>query len=283
MRSLFRRGNFINFQELEKLLSYSFVQKAFLVGAMGSVCAAVLGCILVLKRFSLIGHSLADVGFTATILSVSLGISPTIFCIPIMIGCSFFIMYLSQKKKMHGDIAIGIFSTGALAVGALISSTSSGFTADVYGYMFGSILALSSIEVFLGIFLSIIILALFLIFYNKFFLITCDESFAKSSGINLDFYNFLISLMTALTIVIGMRIMGTLLISSLIIFPAVIARKISKGFKYLIIFSVIISCVCFILGMLASCVLNTPTGASVVAINIIVLCLVSIVKKFFRQ
>jgi zinc transport system permease protein len=188
-------------------------------------------------------------------------------------------MYLSQNKKIQGDVAIGIFSTGSLAIGVLISSLSFGFNVDVYNYMFGSVLAVDYSDLVMSIFLFIIVFSLFFIFYNRLFLVVSDEDFAKSIGINVVFYHFLISFLAALTIVIGMRMMGTLLISSLIIFPVVIARKCSNSFKTLTILSVIVSFVCFLLGMIASFLLNIPIGASVVIINILTLLLVSIFKN----
>jgi zinc transport system permease protein len=222
---------------------------------------------------------LADISFAAIALALNLQLPPTIVCIPVAILCSFLIIHLSQNGKMHGDISIGVFSTGALAVGAMISSMSKRFNTDIYSYMFGSVLAIDDVDIAITITLSLIILVLFLIFYNRFFLITSDETFAKISGINVMFYNFLISFMTALTVVTGMRVVGTLLISSLTIFPALIAKKISRNFKSLVFFSVIISSICFILGMIISFSLNTPTGASIVIANILILCLVLIFEK----
>ncbi len=269
------------FDTIMDLMSHAFVQRALVVGILVSLCAALLGVILVLKRYSLIGHGLADVGFASLSVALVLGLSPLVFSVPVMILISFVIMYISQNKKISGDVAIGIFSTGALSIGVIVTSLSKGFNVDVYNYMFGSILAVSKSDLWFSIVLSVIVLLAFILFYNRIFLITVDEKFAVASGINVMTYQFLISLLTSLTVVIGMRMMGTLLISSLIIFPAVIARKLSKSFKSLVVISAIISIFCFIVGMCVSFVLNTPIGATVVCTNIaflLVVTAVSVVK-----
>ncbi len=259
---------------IEKILgmfSYSFVTDAILVGTLVSLCAALLGVILVLKQYSLIGHGLGDVGFASLSLSLALGLPPLFVSMPIIIAASFIIMSISQKNNINGDVAVGVTATASLAIGIIITSISKGFNIDVSGYMFGSILAMDKIDVYLSIVLAIIVIGMYILFYNRLFLITCDEEFAKASGINVTIYQFLISFLTAITVAIGMRIMGTLLISSLIIFPAITARKLVKSFKFMVILSAIISIICFFLGMLASFVLDLPTGACIVIVNIIVI------------
>lgn len=258
--------------ELISLLSYPFMTRALVTGTAISFCAALLGVILVLKRYSMIGHGLADVAFCAVSLAVALGLSPTqhIFVtLPVVVVASFIIMSLTRRGG-KGDVAIGMVSTGALSLGIIITSLSNGFNVDVYNYMFGSILASSDYDMYMSIILVLVVLIMFSLFYNRLFLITYDESFAQASGINVNFYQFLISFLTALTIVIGMRIMGTLLISSLIIFPAVTSRRMVKSFRSLVIMSAIISVVCFLCGLFASYYLDLPTGASIVGCNIII-------------
>lgn len=266
------------FDTIVYLFSHAFVQRALVIGILVSLCAALLGVILVLKRYSLIGHGLADVGFASLSIALILGLPPLVFSVPVMILTSFVIMYISQNKKISGDVAIGIFATGALSVGVIVTSLSKGFNVDVYNYMFGSILAVNKSDLWISIVLSVIVLLSFVLFYNRIFLITVDEKFAVASGINVTVYQFLISILTSLTVVIGMRMMGTLLISSLIIFPAVIARKFSKGFKSLVVISAIISVFCFMVGMCASFLLNTPIGATVVCTNIVLLLLISAIN-----
>lgn len=261
------------------MFSYPFIVRAFIVGIFVSLCAALLGVILVLKRYSLIGHGLADVGFASLSLALAIGASPLFFSIPVIIITSFIIMYISQNKKINGDVSIGIFSTSALAIGVLVTALTKGFNIDVYNYMFGSILAMNQSDLIFSVVLSLIVIALFVIFYNRLFIITVDEQFARSSGINMTLYQFLISLLTALTVVLGMRIMGTLLISSLIIFPAIIAKMLVNSFKALIITSAVISIVCFCVGMTISFFINTPTGATIVAVNVLTLLITSAVNK----
>ncbi|MBR1779504.1 MAG: metal ABC transporter permease [Clostridia bacterium] len=258
------------------MFSYAFIVKAMVVGVLVSICASLLGVILVLKNYSLIGHGLSDVGFASLSLALALGVSPLLFAAPIMIIISFVIMYVSQSKKINGDVAIGIFSTASLAIGVIINALSQGFNADVYSYMFGSILSMTTFDVILSVILSLVVLVVFLIFYNRLFLITCDEDFAKASGINTTFYHFAIAFLTAVTVVLGMRMMGTLLISSLIIFPAFIAKKLTKSFKGLMIVSAIVSVLCFILGIVLSFIVNIPTGASIVAVNIAAMIMTSV-------
>lgn len=258
--------------ELINLLSYPFMLRALITGTAISFCAALLGVILVLKRYSMIGHGLADVAFCAVSLAVALGLSPSqhIFVtLPVVVAASFVIMSLTRKGG-KGDVAIGMVSTGALALGIIITRLGSGFNVDVTDYMFGSILATSDTDMYMSIILIAIVLIMFVVFYNRLFLITYDESFAEASGINVNFYQFLISFLTALTIVIGMRIMGTLLISSLIIFPAVTSRRLVRSFRALVLLSSAVSVVCFLIGLFASYVLDLPTGASIVAANILI-------------
>ena len=186
----------MNLNELINILSYPFMTRAIIVGILVSLCASLLGVILVLKRYSLIGHGLSDVGFASLSLAMAIGISPVYVATPIVIIASFIIMYVSQNKKINGDIAIGIFSTSALAFGVIITAFSKGFNMDVYSYMFGSILAMSRNDVTMSIILSVIVISIFIIFYNRLFLITSEEDFAKAIGINITFYQFLISLLS---------------------------------------------------------------------------------------
>ena len=273
----------MNINEFIQVLSYPFMSRAIIVGILVSLCASLLGVILVLKRYSLIGHGLSDIGFASLSLAMAVGVSPVVVATPVVIIASFIIMYVSQNKKINGDVAIGIFSTSALSFGVIITSLSKGFNMDVYSYMFGSILAMSKIDVMMSIILSIIVLSIFIIFYNRLFLITADEDFARAVGINITFYQFLISFLTALTVVIGMRMMGTLLISSLIIFPAFIAKKFVRSFKYLVILSAVISIFCFIFGMLISFMFNLPTGAGIVLVNVVTLFFSFIVNFVFDK
>jgi zinc transport system permease protein len=218
----------------------------------------------------MIGTGLSNVGFGSLALATALNMAPLGVSIPIVIAAAFLLLRLSENSKIKGDAAIALVSTGSLAVGIIIISQSTGMNTDVCNYLFGSILAMARTDVYLSITLSIIVLILFIFFYHKLFIITFDETFAKATGIKTGLYNMLIAFLTALTIVLGMRIMGAMLISSLIIFPALTAMRLFKKFKSVTICSVIVSILCFFAGVVISYLYATPTGASVVLINLIV-------------
>ncbi|WP_461246732.1 metal ABC transporter permease [Treponema sp. R6D11] len=255
---------------LIEMFSYAFLVRAFIVGALVSVCAALLGVSLVLKRYSMIGDGLSHVGFGALAIATALHTAPLTVAIPVVIAAAFLLLRLSENSKIKGDAAIALISTGALAIGVVVISQTTGMNTDVCNYLFGSILAMAKEDVYLSIALSVVVLVLFILFYNKLFVITFDETFAKSAGIKTGLYNMLIAFLTALTIVLGMRMMGALLISSLIIFPALSSMRIFKKFKSVTICAAVISILCFFIGVVISYLRATPTGASVVTINIIV-------------
>lgn len=261
------------------MFSYPFVVRAMIAGVLVSLCASLLGILLVLKRYSMIGHGLADVGFASLSLALALGTSPLYISTPILIATSFVIMAISERHGVSGDLAIGVISTGALAIGIIITALTKGFNIDVYNYMFGSILAVKNSDVFVSIILSAFVVATFVLFYNKLLLVTCDEEFATAQEVNLTAYHFLISILTALTVVVGMRMMGTLLISSLIIFPAVTARTFAASFKTLLLSSAATSVICFVVGMTFSFSFNLPVGASVVVINILAMTTAQLLRR----
>jgi zinc transport system permease protein len=253
-----------------EMFSYTFLVRAFIVGALVSVCAALLGVSLVLKRYSMIGHGLSNVGFGSLALATALGLAPLSVAIPLVIAAAFLLLRLSENSRIKGDAAVAIVATASLAIGVIIISLSTGMNTDVCNYLFGSILAMNKTDVYISIGLSVVVMILFILFYNKLFAITFDETFAKTGGIKTSIYNMLIALLTALTIVLGMRIMGAMLISSLIIFPALSSMRLFKKFKSVTICSAVISILCFFAGIVISYLYATPTGASVVMINIVV-------------
>lgn len=261
--------------EIIELFTYPFVQRALIAGSLISICAAMLGVILVLKHYSLIGHGLSEIGFASLSLAAALNIPAVIISAPAVILASFVIMFVSQRYKTSGDIAIALASSAALAFGVIISAVT-GKSSNMSGYLFGSVLAITEGELIFAVIISIVIILAFVIFYNRLFLITYNEDYARSLGINIVLYQFIISLMTALIIVTGMRIMGTLLISGIIILPAVSARSFAKGFKSLVIFAALISFIAFISGLFLSFVFNLPAGASVILSSTIILILVKI-------
>ena len=256
-----------------EMFNFSFLVRAVVVGALVSVCAALLGVSLVLKRYSMIGNGLSNVGFGSLAIATAFNMAPLTVSIPVVIAAAFLLLRISENSKIKGDAAIALISTSSLAIGVIVISRSTGMNTDVCNYLFGSILAMSQTDVYLSIVLSIVVLVLFILFYHKLFAITFDETFARTAGINTGLYNMLIALLTALTIVLGMRLMGVMLISSLVIFPALSSMRLLKKFKSVTICSAIVSIVCFFTGVVFSYVYDTPTGASVVLINIIVFAL----------
>ena len=253
-----------------EMFSYSFLVRAFIVGTLVSVCAALLGVSLVLKRYSMIGDGLSHVGFGSLALATALNMAPLSVSIPVLIAAAFLLLRLSESSKIKGDAAVALISTASLALGVAIISQTTGMNTDVCNYLFGSILAMSKADVYLSITLSVIVLILFILFYHKLFIITFDETFAKATGIKTGLYNILIAFLTALTIVLGMRMMGAMLISSLIVFPALSSMRLFKKFKSVTLCSAVISIVCFFIGVVISYIYAMPTGASVVLINILV-------------
>ncbi|GHU64477.1 hypothetical protein FACS189447_01370 [Spirochaetia bacterium] len=268
---------------LGEMFSYTFIVRAFIVGALVSVCAALLGVSLVLKRYSMIGDGLSHVGFGTLALATALNVAPLTVSIPIVIAAAFLLLRLSENSKIKGDAAIALISTSSLAIGVVIISQTTGMNTDVCNYLFGSILAMSKTDVHLSIILSVTVLALFILFYNKLFAITFDETFAKATGVKAGAYNMLIAFLTAITIVLGMRMMGAMLISSLIIFPALTSMRLLKKFKAVTVCSALISIGCFFIGVIISYVYATPTGASVVMINIVTFLLFWVINIFTRM
>ncbi|HCX63033.1 metal ABC transporter permease [Sedimentibacter hydroxybenzoicus DSM 7310] len=254
---------------IAELLSYTFITRALLVGILVSLCAAILGVSLVLKRYSMIGDGLSHVGFGSLSIAMAFNLAPLQVSIPIVVLAAFFLLRISESSKIKGDAAIALISSSSLAIGVIVTSLTTGMNTDVCNYMFGSILAMQKSDVYLSVTLSVIVLILYGIFYNKIFAITFDENFAKATGIKAGRYNMLVALLTALTIVIGMRLMGALLISSLIIFPSLTSMRIFGSFKGVIITSAILSVICFFIGIVISFQYNIPAGASVVAVNLL--------------
>jgi zinc transport system permease protein len=256
------------FDTIREMFSYGFLVRAVLVGLPVSLCAALLGVSLVLKRYSMIGDGLSHVGFGTLAAATAMNVTPLYVSIPVVVLTAFLLLRISESSKIKGDAAIALISTSALAVGVVVISMTTGMNTDVCNYMFGSILAMKLSDVKLSLALAGIVLTLFALFYNKIFAVTFDESFARATGARAELYNMLIALLTAVTIVLGMRMMGALLISSLTIFPALTAMRVFKKFSTVTICSAVVSVVCFLAGVIASFAYDTPTGASVVIMNI---------------
>ena len=259
-----------------EMFSYPFMVRAFIVGALVALCSSLLGVSLVLKRYSMIGDGLSHVGFGALAVAAALNAAPLAVAIPVVIVAAVLLLRIRGNSRIKGDAAIALISTSSLAVGVMVISMTTGMNTDVYNYMFGSILAMSEGDVRLSVALAVIVLALYVFFYHKIFAITFDETFAQATGVKADLYNTLIAILTAVTIVLGMRMMGALLISSLIIFPALTSMRVCRTFKSVIINSAVIAVVCLVIGITVSYVWATPAGASVVMANIAALFLYTI-------
>lgn len=263
------------FENLFEMLSYPFMVRAFVVGSLVALCSSLLGVSLVLKRYSMIGDGLSHVGFGALAIAAAANVAPLAVAIPVVIAAAVLLLRIRGNSRIKGDAAIALISTSSLAVGVMVISMTTGMNTDVYNYMFGSILAMSAEDVRLSMILAVVVLALYVFFYNKIFAITFDETFAQATGVKADMYNTLIAVLTAVTIVLGMRMMGALLISSLIIFPALTSMRVCRTFKSVIVNSAVISVVCLVIGITVSYVWATPAGASVVMANIAALLLYS--------
>ena len=265
-----------------QMFSYPFMQRALIAGVLVSLCAALLGVPLVLKRYSMIGDGLSHVSFGALAIAVALGVTPLYFSIPVVILAAFFLLRMASHPHWNSDAAIAVMSASSLAIGIIVISRTTGMTTDVDNYMFGSVLAMSKADVALSVVLCAAVLVLFILFYHKLFAVTFDESFSRATGLKVERYNTLLAILTALTIVLGMRMMGAMLISSLVIFPALTAMRLFKSFRSVVLCSAVTSVTCFCAGLTASFVLSTPVGASVVAANLglfLLSCLAAALRK----
>jgi len=263
------------FETIAMYWQFPFVRYALIVGTLIALCSSLLGVTLVLRRFSLIGTGLSHVAFGATAIAAAMQLTNNIlFVLPATIICAILLLRTGSKARIKGDASIAMISVGALALGYLIMNIYSGSTnlaGDVCTIMFGAItiLTLSATEVWLSIGLSVLVTAVFLLFYHKIFALTFDEDFAEATGTKAKLYNLILSIVIAVVIVLAMNLVGALLISALVIFPAMSAMRVFKSFKSVTICAVIFSVVCSVLGMLISIVAGTPVGATIVAVDIV--------------
>ncbi len=261
------------------LFSYGFITRALIAGSLIALCAALLGVSLVLKRYSMIGDGLSHVGFGTMAIALAFNWAPLAVSIPVCVVAAFLLLRVSSYSGIKGDAAIALISSSSLAIGIIVTSLTSGLNTDVTSYMFGSVLAISKSDVIISVILALVVVSLFVILYNRIFMVTFDEAFAKASGIKVEAYNGLIAVLTALTIVVGMRLMGAMMISSLIVFPALSAMRVFKSFFKVVVFSAILSVLCFFLGIVASFAWSTPAGASIVVANLIAFVICFVVGK----
>ena len=246
------------------MFSFPFIQRALVAGVLVSVCAALLGVPLVLKRYSMIGDGLSHVSFGALAVAAALGFTPLYFSIPVVIAAAFLLLRVADSPRWNSDAV----SASSLALGVLVISKTSGMTTDVDNYMFGSVLAMSREDVVLSVALCAAVLALFALFYHRIFAVTFDESFSRATGLKAERYNALLAILTALTIVLGMRMMGAMLISSLVIFPALTAMRLFRSFRGVTLCAAAVSVGCFCVGLAVSFAWSTPVGATVVAAHL---------------
>lgn len=257
------------FTEILSMLSLDSMVYALICGILISVCSSLLGVSLVLKRYSMIGDGLSHVAFASLAIGSAMSVAPMSLTVPVVILASFLLLRLNEKGKMKGDALTAIISTGALAIGTVAASLSPGSNIDLNGYMFGSILALNENDVMISAILFAIVVPIYVILFNRVFAVTFDPTFSKATGTKVGIYDTVLSLLTAFTIVIGMRFMGALLISALIVFPPMTAMRVMKSFKGVVICSAILPIFSFVIGLTASYFLSTPAGASVVCVSLI--------------
>lgn len=263
------------FELLGEYFSYEFVWFALIVGTLIALCSSLFGVVLVLKRFSFIGDGLSHVAFGALAIATVIGVTDNMLIVlPVTVICAILLLMTGQNSKIKGDAAIAMLSAGALAVGYLIMSvfsTSGNVAGDVCSTLFGSfsIITLSRAEVVLCIVLSAIVIALFVLLYDRIFAVTFDESFASASGVRSSLYNLAIAVITAVIIVLAMNLVGSLLISALVIFPALSAMRIAKTFRRVVIWSAIISSLCAVVGIIVAILASTPVGPTVVLADIV--------------
>ena len=264
-------------EQLKLYFSYDFVKFAFVAGVLISLCAGLLGVVLVLKRYSMIGDGLSHVAFGAMAVAAVLGFAPMTVALPVTVAVAVLLLLAGEKQLIKGDSAIAMLSAGSLAVGYLLlnlfpSSDTGSLSGDVCASLFGStsMMTLSGSDVWLCVGLSAGVIAFFILFYHKIFAVTFDEGFATSAGVRVRAYNFLIAAVSGIVIVLAMKLVGALLISSLIIFPALSAMRLFRSFKSVVICSAVLSVVGSLTGLLLALLLSTPTGASVAVVHIVI-------------
>jgi zinc transport system permease protein len=253
--------------DLQTVFSYPFLRTPLLVGVLVSLCAALLGSVLVLKRFSMIGDGLSHVGYGALCVAAALGTAPLKVAIPVVIVSAYCLLRISRSSRINGDSAIALISGTAIAVGVLTVKLAGNVNIDVGSYMFGSIVAIDTNDVIVSVAMSVVVLLLYVLLYNGIFSTTFDENFARATGTNVGFYNTVVALLTAVTIVVGMRLMGVILISSLLIFPSLTSMRVFRSFRGVVLSAAVVSSLCFFFGFLAAYHFDLPTGATVVAAN----------------
>lgn len=273
------------FSTLAFYLERSFVVNALIVGVLIALCSSLLGVTLVLKRYSFIGDGLSHVAFGAMAIAAVVGLTDSMpLVLAITVVSAVLLLRMGKNAKIKGDAIIAMISVGALAVGYLLMnlfSSSSNISGDVCSTLFGStsILTLSSFDVWLCVILSVVVVLFFVLFYNRIFSVTFDENFARATGQRASLYNLLIAIVIAVIIVVSMQLVGSLLISALVIFPALSAMRIFKSFKSVTICAAIVSVICALAGLLTSILAGTPVGSTIVGVDIVVFLIFTVIGK----
>ncbi|MCL2618533.1 MAG: metal ABC transporter permease [Defluviitaleaceae bacterium] len=270
------------FDMIAEMMSFTFMVRAMVVGLLVSLCAALLGVNLVLKRYAMIGTGLSHVGFAVMAIAGVVEIAPLSVALPIVVGAAFLLLRLNENSKIKGDSAVALVSTSSLAIGVIVVSLTTGLTLHICNVMFGSIFAMTQADMYFSIALSVAVLGMFILFYKQLFAVTYDENFAKATGTNVELYKSMLAILTAVTVVVGMRMMGALLIASLTLFPAISAMRVCKRFLTVVITAAVVGVVCFFVGMVFSFWYDLPPGSSVVAVNLaafLLFCGVSFIRR----
>ena len=267
--------------ELGEMFSYSFVVRALLVGVLVSLIAALVGTPLVLRKKSMIGDGLSHTAFAAVAMGVVFGLAPLAFALPVVIIASFLVLRISKTKKVDGDALIAVLSVASLAIGTIAISVSPGVNIDLNSYLFGSILSVGWSEVWLSLAVAVGVVIFYVVSYHKIFAITFDAEFAEAIGIKTKLYDGIFAAICSVVVVLGMKLLGALLISGLIVFPTLIAMQIKKSFRGVVITAAVVSVLNFVFGLVISYFAVLPTGATVVAMNLVGLVIAFLLRKLF--
>lgn len=279
-------------EKLQMYFQFDFVRRAFVVGILVALCAALLGVILVLKRFSFIGDGLSHVAFGAMAVAGVVGVTnEMVIVMPVTIACAVILLCSSENSKIKGDAAVALISVSALALGYLVLNVfssvtnSSNISGDVCSALFGStsILTLSKAEVWLCVGLAVAVIVMYVVFYNKIFAMTFDQNFARATGTKVKTYNAIVAVITAVIIVLAMNLVGSLLISALVIFPSLSAMRVFKSFLSVTVCSAVVSVVCAVLGLLTAILFGTPIGSTIVAVDLVCFGIFSAVGAIMRR
>lgn len=257
------------FQQLQEALRYAFIQRAIIAGCFMAVGCSFLGVFLVLRRFSLIGDGLAHVSFATVAIALLLHAQPMVVSVPLVSLASLVILKLNERARVHGDAAIGLVSSLGIALGVIIASTAGGFNVDLFSYLFGNILSVSTFETWMTVVISLSVAAVVMLFYHDLFAITFDEDYAQVSGVKVQAVNKILILLTSLVVVLGIKIVGTMLVSSMIILPAISALQVVRSFRSVIVLAGVLAVFSVVVGIFISYLLDLPSGATIVIVNFI--------------